>query len=133
MKVRAFEEIGLLFVLNGTMYKLAARFTDSRIGATNVNPPTPSQSRFFRPMSFWRSFLPAALLLGSRSMPPAESDPPVDVALARTMSTMHKAMYARQPTGIPDVDFARLMIPHQGAIYMAKVELVFRTDARCAG
>jgi hypothetical protein len=36
------------------------------------------------------------------------------------MSTMHKAMYAEQPTGIPDVDFARLMIPHhQGAIDMA--------------
>jgi hypothetical protein len=26
----AFEEIGLPLVLNGTMYKLAARFTDSR-------------------------------------------------------------------------------------------------------
>jgi hypothetical protein len=58
----AFEEIGLPLVSNGTMYKLAARFTDSRNGATNVNSPTPSQRRFFRPMSFWQLLLPAVLL-----------------------------------------------------------------------
>lgn len=59
------------------------------------------------------------------------SDTPVDAALTETMSTMHTAMHAAQLTGNPDVDFARLMIPHhQGAIDMAKVELLFGTDAR---
>jgi hypothetical protein len=43
----AFEEIGLPFVLNGTMYKLAARFTDSRNGATNVNPRHLAKGGFF--------------------------------------------------------------------------------------
>jgi uncharacterized protein (DUF305 family) len=59
------------------------------------------------------------------------SDTPVDAALTQTMSTMHDAMHDAQLTGKPDVDFTRLMIPHhQGAVDMAKVELLFGTDAR---
>jgi uncharacterized protein (DUF305 family) len=59
------------------------------------------------------------------------SEAPVDTALTETMSTMHDAMHDVQLTAKPDIDFARLMIPHhQGAIDMAKVELLFGTDAR---
>jgi uncharacterized protein (DUF305 family) len=44
------------------------------------------------------------------------------------MKTMMNGMHAK-PTGKPDADFARMMIPHhQGAIDMAKVELQYGTD-----
>ncbi len=44
------------------------------------------------------------------------------------MDRMHKDMMVK-PTGKPDLDFARGMIPHhQGAIDMAKVELQYGTD-----
>ena len=82
-------------------------------------------------MSLRRLLFPLALLLGALSVAATTSDAPVDTALLETMSTMHAAMHAAQLTGKPDMDFARLMIPHhQGAIDMAKVELLFGTDAR---
>jgi uncharacterized protein (DUF305 family) len=38
-------------------------------------------------------------------------------------------MMAAKPTGDPDRDFAAMMIPHhQGAIDMAKVELIYGRD-----
>ncbi len=44
------------------------------------------------------------------------------------MTRMHTDMMVK-PTGNPDVDFVRGMIPHhQGAIDMAKVELQYGTD-----
>ena len=44
------------------------------------------------------------------------------------MKTMMNGMNVK-PTGKPDEDFARMMIPHhQGAIDMAKVELQYGTD-----
>jgi len=50
----------------------------------------------------------------------------MDEATAR----MHAGM-AIAPSGDPDVDFARMMIPHhQGAVDMALVELRFGRDAR---
>ena len=49
-----------------------------------------------------------------------------------SMQAHHKmiaAMNAVQPTGEPDRDFVRMMIPHhQGAIDMAKVELQYGHD-----
>jgi uncharacterized protein (DUF305 family) len=82
-------------------------------------------------MSLRQLLFPLAFLLGVLSVAATTSDAPVDYALLETMSTMHAAMHDAQLTGKPDVDFARLMIPHhQGAIDMAKVELLFGTDAR---
>ena len=82
-------------------------------------------------MSLRRLLFPLAFLLGVLSVAATTSDTPADTALLETMSTMHGAMHAAELTGKPDVDFARLMIPHhQGAIDMAKVELLYGTDAR---
>jgi uncharacterized protein (DUF305 family) len=82
-------------------------------------------------MNLRQLLFPLAFLLGVLSVASTTSDTPVDAALTETMSTMHDAMHHVQLTGKPDIDFARLMIPHhQGAIDMAKVELLFGTDAR---
>jgi uncharacterized protein (DUF305 family) len=82
-------------------------------------------------MSLRQLFLPLALPLGVLSTATTTSDTPADTALIQTMSIMHDAMHEVQLAGKPDIDFARLMIPHhQGAIDMAKVELLFGTDAR---
>ena len=82
-------------------------------------------------MSLRQLLFPLAFLLGVLPVAATKSDTPVDTALTETMSTMHDAMHDVQLTGKPDIDFARLMIPHhQGAIDMAKVELLFGTDAR---
>jgi uncharacterized protein (DUF305 family) len=60
------------------------------------------------------------------TMKPATS--PADKAFATSMKTMMNDMHVK-PTGKPDEDFARMMIPHhQGAIDMAKVELQYGTD-----
>jgi uncharacterized protein (DUF305 family) len=82
-------------------------------------------------MSFRQPLLPLASLLGVLCVASTTSDTPVDTALTQTIATMHDAMHAARLTGIPDADFASLMIPHhQGAIDMAKVELLFGTDPR---
>ena len=82
-------------------------------------------------MSLRRLVFPLAFLLAALSVAATTSDAPVDTALTETMSTMHDAMHEAHLTGKPDIDFARLMIPHhQGAIDMAKVELLFGTEAR---
>jgi uncharacterized protein (DUF305 family) len=50
--------------------------------------------------------------------------------LQRTMDDMHKAMHMVKPTGDADEDFVRLMLPHhQGAVEMAKVELLCGKDS----
>jgi uncharacterized protein (DUF305 family) len=60
------------------------------------------------------------------TMKPATS--PADKAFAASMKTMMNGMNVK-PTGKPDADFARMMIPHhQGAIDMAKIELQYGTD-----
>src|SRR5262249_17725812 len=82
----------------------------------------------FRFMSLRQLLFPFALLLAMLSAAATTSDTPIDTARTETMSTMHDAMHDVQLTGKPDIDFARLMIPHhQGAIDMAKVELLFGT------
>jgi uncharacterized protein (DUF305 family) len=53
---------------------------------------------------------------------------PADKAFATSMATMMKGMNVK-PTGKPDTDFVRMMMPHhQGAVDMAKVELQYGTD-----
>jgi uncharacterized protein (DUF305 family) len=54
---------------------------------------------------------------------------PAAQAYEAAMERMHGAMKI-DPTGDPDVDFARAMIPHhQGAIDMARVVLKYGSDA----
>ena len=49
--------------------------------------------------------------------------------MMQAMDRMDSAMIAAQPTNDPDRDFAAMMIPHhQGAIDMAKVELIYGHD-----
>ena len=49
--------------------------------------------------------------------------------MMRAMERMDAGMMAAKPTGSPDRDFAAMMIPHhQGAIDMAKVELIYGQD-----
>ena len=51
--------------------------------------------------------------------------------LLASMEKMHTAMSAVERSGKSDIDFARLMIPHhQGAIDMAKAELLHGEDAQ---
>ena len=50
--------------------------------------------------------------------------------LQRTMDDMHMAMHMVKTTGDADEDFVRLMLPHhQGAVEMAKVELLCGKDS----
>ena len=49
--------------------------------------------------------------------------------MMQAMDRMNSGMAAARPTGDPDRDFAAMMIPHhQGAIDMAKVELIYGRD-----
>jgi uncharacterized protein (DUF305 family) len=49
--------------------------------------------------------------------------------MMQAMERMDAGMMAAKPTGNPDRDFAAMMIPHhQGAIDMAKVELIHGHD-----
>jgi uncharacterized protein (DUF305 family) len=49
--------------------------------------------------------------------------------MMEAMDQMDSGMMAAKPTGDPDRDFAAMMIPHhQGAIDMAKVELIYGRD-----
>jgi uncharacterized protein (DUF305 family) len=54
-----------------------------------------------------------------------------DIALDKSMATMHSEMEKVRYSGSPDADFALMMVPHhQGAIEMAKVELQYGKDVR---
>ena len=78
------------------------------------------------------AFLSSAQTVGAEdmkgmAMKPATS--PADQAFAASMKSMMNGMHVK-PTGKPDEDFVRMMIPHhQGAIDMAKVELQYGTDS----
>lgn len=63
----------------------------------------------------------------------SDQNKPADTAFApqmmKAMERMNSGMMAAKPTGDPDRDFAAMMIPHhQGAIDMAKVELIYGRD-----
>jgi uncharacterized protein (DUF305 family) len=54
---------------------------------------------------------------------------PAWAELIASMDKMHMAMAAVAQSGNSDVDFVRLMIPHhQGAIDMAKIQLLYGKD-----
>mgnify|MGYP002385668683 FL=1 len=60
------------------------------------------------------------------SAPPKEG---FDLAMTQAMARMDADMMAAKPTGNPDHDFAAMMIPHhQGAIDMAKAQLLYGGD-----
>ena len=62
---------------------------------------------------------------------PAESE--FAAQMMQAMERMDAGMMAAKPTGNPDRDFAAMMIPHhQGAIDMAKVELIYGFAASCS-
>lgn len=49
--------------------------------------------------------------------------------MMQAMDRMDAGMMAAKPTGDPDRDFAAMMIPHhQGAIDMAKIQLMYGRD-----
>ena len=49
--------------------------------------------------------------------------------MMQAMDRMDAGMMAANPTGDPDRDFAAMMIPHhQGAVDMAKLELIYGRD-----
>src|SRR5215472_11875657 len=57
------------------------------------------------------------------------AEPTFAAQMMQAMDRMDAGMMAAKPTGNPDRDFAAMMIPHhQGAIDMAKVELIYGRD-----
>ena len=72
------------------------------------------------------------LALGQRLHVHTGSGPAESAFAAQMMQAMERmdaGMMAAKPTGNPDRDFAAMMIPHhQGAIDMAKLELIYGRD-----
>jgi uncharacterized protein (DUF305 family) len=59
----------------------------------------------------------------------AQTDATFASQMMQAMDRMDAGMMAAKPTGDPDRDFAAMMIPHhQGAIDMAKLQLIFGHD-----
>ncbi len=98
------------------------------------HPCSPSQPRIPRPI------LPAILVLVAvavavwaadeqgmaAGMPGHDAAMPFAEMMATAMTAMDTAMKQAPMTGDPDHDFAAMMIPHhQGAIDMAKAELLY--------
>lgn len=80
-----------------------------------------------------------AVLLMSTSAPVAAAEKPMDHSMMPAsaehgfMAAMEKMMadMPKDYTGNPDVDFARMMVPHhQSAIAMPEVELMFGKDEK---
>ena len=78
-------------------------------------------------ISLWALSLAAILLVIASGA--ADSQDGLLHAMHESMAQMHAAMDRVSSTGDPDHDFALMMIPHhQGAIDMAKVELLYGKD-----
>jgi uncharacterized protein (DUF305 family) len=58
-----------------------------------------------------------------------QADSTFATQMMQAMDRMNAGMMAAKPTGDPDRDFAAMMIPHhQGAVDMAKLELIYGRD-----
>ena len=78
-------------------------------------------------LSLWALSLAAILLVIASGA--ADSQDGLLHAMHESMVQMHASMDRVSSTGDPDHDFALMMIPHhQGAIDMAKVELLYGKD-----
>jgi uncharacterized protein (DUF305 family) len=71
-----------------------------------------------------------AIALSSHSDTSSGHEEPTFAArMMQAMERMDAGMMTAKPTGNPDRDFAAMMIPHhQGAIDMAKLELIYGRD-----
>jgi uncharacterized protein (DUF305 family) len=88
------------------------------------------------PRTLWLALMLSAsvvgLALAQSHHGDTSSGPPESAFAAQMMQAMERmdaGMMAAKPTGNSDRDFAAMMIPHhQGAIDMAKVELIYGRD-----
>jgi uncharacterized protein (DUF305 family) len=56
------------------------------------------------------------------------ADAPYWEELMESMTRMHAAVSSTRPSDDADTDFVALMLPHQAAIDMARIELTFGND-----
>ena len=88
------------------------------------------------PRTLWLALMLSASVVGpalaqSHHGDPSSGSPESGFAaqMMRAMERMDVGMMAAKPTGNADRDFAAMMIPHhQGAIDMAKLELIYGRD-----
>ena len=88
------------------------------------------------PKTLWLALMLSASLVGlalaQSHRGDTSSGPPESGFAAQMMQVMQRmdaGMMAAKSTGNPDRDFAAMMIPHhQGAIDMAKLELIYGRD-----
>jgi uncharacterized protein (DUF305 family) len=88
------------------------------------------------PRTLWLALMLSASVVGLALAQSHHGDtgsgPPESAFAAQMMQAMERmdaGMMAAKPTGNSDRDFAAMMIPHhQGAIDMAKVELIYGRD-----
>ena len=106
----------------------------------SVSPLLPQHLEHSMPKTLWLALMLSASLVGlvlaqshhgDTSSGPPESG--FAAQMMRAMQRMDAGMMAAKSTGNPDRDFAAMMIPHhQGAIDMAKVELIYGFAASCS-
>ena len=88
------------------------------------------------PKTLWLALMLSASLVGLALAQSHHSDTSSESAesgfaaqMMQAMQRMDAGMMAAKSTGNPDRDFAAMMIPHhQGAIDMAKLELIYGRD-----
>ena len=88
------------------------------------------------PRTLWFALMLSASVVGpalaqSHHGDPSSGSPESGFAaqMMQAMERMDAGMMAAKPTDNPDRDFAAMMIPHhQGAIDMAKLELIYGRD-----
>jgi uncharacterized protein (DUF305 family) len=88
------------------------------------------------PKTLWFALMLSASLVGLAlaqshhgDMSPGPPESGFAAKMMQAMQRMDAGMMAAKSTGNPDRDFAAMMIPHhQGAIDMAKLELIYGRD-----